>query len=1477
MADDVLRLFAPETRDWFRETFAEPTDIQARAWPRIAAGEHTLITAPTGSGKTLTAFLWAIDRLFSGAWENGSTRVLYVTPVKALGNDIHRNLIEPLRELQDRRLSAGHSPPEVRIAVRSGDTPQSERRRMLKDPPEILITTPESLNLLLTSRNGRRMLENLESVILDEIHALLESKRGVHLITAVERLVGLSGDFQRVGLSATVHPLELVARWLGGRRITPAGHQDRPVAILRGETEKARRLQVVSSLNDGDALPRDRETFWNALALSLRRLIRRRSSTLIFANSRRMVERVARLLNEGAGERLAWSHHGSLSREIRHVVEQRLKDGELRAIVATSSLELGIDVGAVDEVVMVQCPPSIASTIQRLGRSGHRVGETSRGRICPVHPRDLLQCAVAASAALAGDIEPAQPIRGALDVLAQVVLSMAVGEARPVAEIFDTIRCAEPYRTLSRAHFDLVVEMLAGRFDSSRIRTLRPLISLDRVDDTLRARPGAERLLYLAGGTIPDRGYYQLRLDGADTKLGELDEEFVWERSVGDTFTLGVQSWKIERITHSHVDVSAASSGASLAPFWRADERDGSLHLADRVARLLEQVEPTLEKPGAVERLAGELPLEDSARPQLVSFLAEQMAATSCLPHRHRVLVEHAASSRGRSNEQQVILHTLWGGRVNRALALALQTAWKRSCGARPHIIHDDDCVVLTVPADADAPCPFELVNPGEIEDLLRASLASTGFFGARFREAAGVALLLPRAGRGRRTPLWLHRQRAKEMLDVVREAEGFPLVLEAWRSCLEDGLDLEGLRARLQEVQDHLIEVRHVHTDKPSPLADHALWKQTNELMYEDDRPDGAAAPLRDDLFRELTTNAQLRPSVDPSLAVELDRKLQRLAEGYAPAPGRDLVDWVVERLLMTHAEWRELAAAVARDHGVEEAEAMVSVEARVVGLRRGTSILVTAIEHLPRVMAALGASRDDIVALDGGSPPETATVLRPEATDDDTAVPLTPPELVAERLRFFGPVAAESLAADLTLDQQTIDNALQLLATEQVIIIDQITRDATSPQVCDRENLERLLRLTRARSRPSFDPQPADQLPLFLAVHQDVGGTDDGIEGFRDRLEAVLGWPAPPKYWETEVLPARAEDYNPAWIDTLLIETDLRWLGCGDTRVTFLLEQDRRLLAQATVEELPRVSEAFPHRLGRFTLEELSRHSGRSSADLTTDLWNGVWSGLVSSDTFAPVRTAVRSGFKPELPRPRPAQRRRARRGDLGRWKASRPFEGHWFVLPAEHSAGDALDRDEESRDRVRLLLDRHGILFRRILERELPPFRWGAVFRSLRLMELSGEVVAGCFFQGISGIQFMDPSAFRRLRSGLPEDRVWWFNAADPASVCGLGIDLFNGRLPKRTWTSHLVHHGRRLVLVSEARGKRLRIEPAPDHPELERYFGVLKHLLARRVQPYRHLTVETVNGEAAAGSSFLPAFQKLFHVVRAGSAVRLSRRY
>ena len=944
---DNLSLFHPLVAAWFRASVGEPTAVQAAAWPRIAAGEHVLVTAPTGSGKTLTAFLWALDRLITGEYPRGRCSVLYVSPLKALNNDIQRNLLAPLEGLRAQFEEEGEAFPQIRVMTRSGDTPGRERQSMQRKPPEILITTPESLNLLLSSRGGTGLLGGVRVVILDEIHAVLDSRRGTHLITGVERLARLCGEFQRIALSATVRPLERVAEFVGGYRREGDRYLPRPVTPVRAEMKKRYRVEV--------RYPQQvvGESRWPAIIDACRQIINDNRSTLLFCNARRQAEQLTWQINGTADEMLAYAHHGALSREIRFEVERRMKAGRLKAIVATSTLELGIDIGALDEVVLIASPPAVSAAVQRAGRAGHKVGEVSRVTFFPTHGHDLLASAVLARGIMRGDIEECRVIRNPLDVLAQVLISMTALEPWDIDELYAEVRRSYPYHELTRTQFDLVLNMLAGRYADTRLRELSPRLSIDRLENTAAAKPGAVQELYRNGGTIPDRGMYHLRHLETNALIGELDEEYVWEARAGHTLTFGTQNWRIEKITHNDVFVLPGKA-AEKAPFWKSEELSRDFHLAQGIAEFLEEANDRLDDPDFLLELQRDYCLDPAAAEYLLDYLARQKEHTGCdLPHRHHIVVEHVETAPAGHPGNQMVLHTMWGGRVNRPYALALAEAWEEHFHHPAEIFTADDAIYIVMSQQVSGAEVLSLVTGARLEELLRKQLEGSGFFGARFREAAGRALLLSRLKRNQRMPLWVTRLRAKKLLAAVSHYQDFPLLLEAWRSCLQDEFDLEALRTMLAECETGAIRWSETRTLALSPFAQVMSWRQMNQYVYIDDTPDGkSASNLRGDLLQEVVFTPGLRPSLPPAVIAQFEAKRRRLAPGYAPGTPRDLLDWVKERLLIPQEEWQVLLAAIERDHGLAEAEILQGLEKKLaLMVPPNGEPLIVAVENVPRL----------------------------------------------------------------------------------------------------------------------------------------------------------------------------------------------------------------------------------------------------------------------------------------------------------------------------------------------------------------------------------------------------------------------------------------------------------------------------------------------------------------------------------------------
>ncbi len=1442
--NSALTPFHPHTRAWFDANFRAPTDVQARSWPVIAAGRHALITAPTGSGKTLTAFLWALDSFVTGRYAPGATRVLYISPLKALNNDIQRNLMEPLNGLRERFEVANEPFPPIHVQVRSGDTETSERQRMLRRPPEILITTPESLALLLTTQRGRNALATVETVILDEIHAVADNRRGTMLSTALERLARCAGDFQRVALSATVHPLAEVAAFVAGR---DRDHIPRPIDIVEGHDKKQIEFRVSFPEHVRAALDADAK-IWEPLSQTFREIIAANASTLFFTNSRRLAEKITLAINANDAAPLAYAHHGSLSREIRTEVERRLKSGALRAIVATNSLEMGIDIGSLDEVVLVQSPPSIASALQRIGRAGHRVGDISRGTLFPTHPRDFIEAAALATCIEGRELEPLAIIENPLDVLAQIVVSMTASETWSVDDIYALLRQSHSYRTLPRDHFELVVEMLAGRYAGSRIRDLKPRVVYDRIDQTLLAAKGALYALYSSGGTIPDRGYYHLRHADTGALVGDLDEEFVFEAQVGHTFAFGTQDWQIKRITHNDVLAAPAKARAGAIPFWIAEPYDRSFHYSSRIGDFLERAQAQLDgddEDGFVATLTAQHGFDASAARELAEHLARQRAQTAApLPHRHHLLVEFVQSGpggyQGPDEERQIVLHTLWGGRVNRPYALLLSAAWNAAYGYVPDVHADDDAIVVQVKGDVDATRVVDLVRADGLDGVLHDALERSGFFGARFRECAGRALLVTRQRFNQRLPLWMSRRHAKQLLTTVKQYSDFPVLLETFRTCLVDEFDLPALYRVLAEIESGEIAVSCVTTASPSPFAADIAWGQIAPYMYADDSPDSAAASaLSGDLIRAAVFDAALRPRIDRGVIEAFVAKRQRTAPGYGPTDATEAGEWLKERVLIPETEWREWIAGDVDVTGIP-----------VHWLTRDGRRWAVHPESARSVTQRLTDAPDDDL-VDIGDPRDQSQLLR-------------------EILSFHGPLTRDELARLLPLPEGDLDGALTELIDDGALVAGPLVAGDDAIRYCDVDNLEILLRQQRASSRHRLEPRALVDLPGFLAAWHRFGrnASDDTLAQTSERLR---GYTAQVDVWLNDLVEARHGSIDPHQFDAVLDLNGFVWVGHGAETVTVMPIDDLALLGTPGTEP-PAASEtvaaAFRDSAARYSYFQLVDASGQPSDVFSDALWRAVWQGRVSADSLTVLRAGSLRNYTltaPAPPPPRAAQRhspsslagaRRVARG------ASNGWPGHWFLLPAasEASDDDPLTALETAKDRVRVLLDRYGVVSREIANREGGAFRWAALFRALRVMELSGEIVAGLFFHGLSGPQFAAPSAIRQLeRGGGPES--FWVNATDPVAPTGLGIE-WPSELPHRRTSNYLAFCRGRIVLIAESYGRRLCFSGTLDDAEFTAATTLLSHLLRVR----RKLSIESIDGVAPSASAYVARLSDVFDVAR-----------
>jgi ATP-dependent helicase Lhr and Lhr-like helicase len=1463
MPSDPLASFTPPVRDWFTRSFERPTEAQAQAWPAIARGENVLVSAPTGSGKTLAAFLWGLDRLAAHPLADGErkTRLVYVSPLKALSYDVEKNLRAPLKGIGG----------DVSVAIRTGDTPQKERQAMLRTPPDVLITTPESLYLMLTSR-AREFLVDAEAVIVDEIHAVARTKRGAHLALSLERLEQLAGrPLQRIGLSATQRPLEEVGRFLvgAGRECTVIDAGIRkpldlkihvPVESMREPDAHDVTDPAVGGMGTaagggdlvghglGDAAPAaTARSIWPAIYPELLRLVKEHRSTIIFVNNRRGAERLAVRLNElaatedaerdgAAPPAIARAHHGSLAREERLIVEDLLKSGELPCLVATSSLELGIDMGAVDLVIQVESPKSVTAGLQRIGRAGHGVGEVSRGRIFPKFRADLLECAVVAKRMRDGDIEPTVVPRNPLDVLAQQIVAMtASGDELKVPALHETVRRAYPFAELSRELLDSVLDMLDGRYPSEEFAELRPRIVWDRVEDTIRARRGALQLAVTNAGTIPDRGLYGVHLpDGR--RVGELDEEMVYEARPGQTFLLGASTWRIEEITRDRVIVTPAPGAPGAVPFWRGDSvgRPKELGLAiGAFAREAVDREP--------EELADEYDLDERAARNLSAFLREQRDATRVVPSDRTVVVERFRDEIG---DWRLCVLSPFGGRVHSAWALALSARIRDEFGLESDAIWSDDGIIVHLP-DADEPPSAELlmVEPDAIEDMVVRELSGSALFGARFRENAARALLLPRAYPGKRTPLWQQRLKAQSLLEVAKRYGQFPIVLETYRECLQDVLDLPGLEQLLRGLHTRELSLVEVETQRASPFASSLLFDYVATYMYEGDTPSAerraAALSLDRDLLRELLGQEELRELIEPGALEEVEGDLQRTSERTRAANSDGLHDVLraVGDLTADEAQARCLPAV-----GAARILGELEKDRRAVRMRIGGEERWIASEDAGLYRDALGAV-----------PPGGLPAVFLEEVDE----PLS--RLARRYARTHGPFTTREVSDRYGLD---LGPVLRELERGGGLVRGELRPGGSEREWCDPEVLRRLRRASLASLRKEVEPAEQRALARFLPAWQGVDGAPPGgagVDRLREMLVPLQGLALAPEVWERDVLPRRVGAYSPGWMDQLCASGELVWVGAGAVgrnsgRVALLFREDARWLGPPNFKgERPdgRLHDAIRERLERgaaFWTDLVADIADAEPVELQEALWDLAWAGEATNDAFAPLRAPRLSVAK----RDRQAGRRFARRRRPG----APQVQGRWS-LTAPLFAG-APTHGPRMRAISELLLERHGIVTREAVLAEGVPGGFAGLYSELANLETLGTARRGYFVEGLGGAQFALPAAIERLR-GLRSDEPAGplvLAATDPANPYGATLpwpkreDDDSGRRPSRVPGAYVVTLDAEPVLYVERGGKGLLALREPDEAWLRPALDALAHEVRRGRVP--RLGVERFDGEPVVGS-------------------------
>ncbi|MFD9887245.1 ATP-dependent helicase [Streptomyces alboflavus] len=1549
--DGALDGFSPATRGWFTGAFSAPTSAQAGAWRAIAEGSDVLVVAPTGSGKTLAAFLAALDQLASTpppADPKQRCRVLYVSPLKALAVDVERNLRSPLTGIRQESVRLGLPEPEVRVGIRSGDTPAAERRALATRPPDILITTPESLFLMLTSAT-RDALTGIETVILDEVHAVAGTKRGAHLALSLERLDALlKRPARRIGLSATVRPVDEVARYLSPQR---------RVEIVQPESGKEFDLSVVVPVEDLGELGGspvadsdhggERPSIWPHVEERITDLVQAHRSTIVFANSRRLAERLCNRLNEIAYERatgealpddhspaevmaqsgaaqgappvLARAHHGSVSKEQRAQVEEDLKAGRLPAVVATSSLELGIDMGAVDLVVQVESPPSVASGLQRVGRAGHQVGAVSTGVVFPKYRGDLVQAAVVTERMRTGAIESLRVPANPLDVLAQQLVAMVALDSWQVDDLLALVRRAAPFASLPESAFTSVLDMLAGRYPSDAFAELRPRVVWDRVAGTVTGRPGAQRLAVTSGGTIPDRGLFGVFLAGADPKkgggrVGELDEEMVYESRVGDVFTLGTSSWRIEDITRDRVLVSPAPGVPGRLPFWKGDQLGRPLELGRALGAFLREV-GSLPQDDARGRLlaAG---LDTWAADNVLTYLAEQREACGHIPDDRTIVVERFRDELG---DWRVVVHSPFGAQVHAPWALALGARLTERYGMDAQVMHADDGIVLRLP-DADlmgldlldqdpadlGPTVDSTLDPdkapvgagdvafdkGEVGQIVTDQVGGSALFASRFRECAARALLLPRRSPGKRTPLWQQRQRAAQLLEVTSEFGSFPIVLEAVRECLQDVFDVPGLTELMGDIESRRVRLVEVTTPEPSPFARSLLFGYVAQFLYEGDSPlaerRAAALSLDSRLLAELLGQAELRELLDADVLATLEQELQWLTDDRRVKDAEGVADLL--RLL------GPLTDAELADRGAEPAWAeQLAGARRAIRVRVGGGDHWAAIEDAGRLRDALGTA---------------LPVGVPEAFTEPVKDPLG--DLLARYARTHGPFTSAAAAARFGLGAAVTDGALHRLAANGRVVQGEFHPAGIGQEWCDATVLRRLRRRSLAALRHELEPVPPAALAQFLPQWQHLSGHGlRGVDGLVRAIEQLQGASVPASALEKLVLPSRVTGYAPAMLDELTAAGEVVWAGAGalpgkDGWISLYLADAAPLL-------LPPPHPLEPTSLHQSVLDTLSggyglffrqiadqiratTHPDVSDPQLADAVWDLAWSGRLTNDTLAPMRSLLGSGRTAGSTAHR--AKRSVPRGRYGSLTAAaRPASrtgpptvaGRWSLLPAREP-----DPTLRAHALARTLLDRHGVVTRGAVGAEGVEGGFSAVYRVLSAFEDNGQTRRGYVVEGLGAAQFAMDGAVDRLRAGAtarergdgsrPSDaQTVVLAAADPANAYGAALPWPEppaeaGHKPGRKAGSLVVLVDGELTLYMERGGKSLLAwSTAPDgsapseDPRLAAAASALAS--AAKAGALGTVTVERVNGSPALTSPLSPLLELSgFHATPRGLRIR-----
>jgi ATP-dependent helicase Lhr and Lhr-like helicase len=1481
--------FHAVVRQWFEETFGEPSPPQVLGWPSISSGQHTLILAPTGSGKTLAAFLWAINHLVEQHLQEDlrpGVRILYVSPLKALNNDIERNLEAPLHGIREQARKSGLKLPTIRAAVRTGDTPQSKRASMLKHPPDILITTPESLYLMLTSKQARRMFTTVQYVIVDEIHSICSNKRGVHLSISLERLaVVAEQDFIRIGLSATQRPLEQVAAFLCGQQWIRKKLVPRLVHIVDAGQRKTMDLRVECAVPDFSTLPQ--EGVWPLVFTELLELIRLHKTTLIFVNNRRLAERVAAKLNEmisgvqgtfnlyavplktghtnGSAQRdtveevsesdIIQAYHGSMSRRARERMESDLKAGKLRALVATSSLELGIDIGSIDLVVQLQSPKGVARGLQRVGRSGHLVNATSKGRIFPTHREDLVEAAVVARAMAGHEVELTSIPKDCLDVLAQQIVAMVSVEEWDIDELFDLLRQSYCYQSLSRKLYLGVIQMLAGRYTHEAFRELRARISWDKVNNTLRALPGSSRLAITSGGTISDRGYFGVYLEDGKTKVGEVDEEFVYESRIGDTFILGTNVWRMKEIDASRITVTPAPGQPARMPFWRGEGIGRGFELAQQVGAFRREMNQKLDDPGCLKWLQREFPIDSRAAWNIQEYLRRQRESTATIPNDKVVIVE---GFRDEIGDPRIVVHSPFGRRINGLLSLVALSRVQEVLNVTPQMLYNDDGVLLRS-SDVDRlPLTiFDGITLKEAEEIVLNDLISSPLFSGQFRQNAARALLMPKIAPGKRTPLWLQRLRAGDLLQLARQFDDFPIVIETMREVLNDVLDFEHFKEIISQMESGSISIETMETEVPSPFAASMLFDFIAVYMYEWDQPrenrQSQYLSINRELLSEVVDTESIASLLRPEAIETIERQLQRQTDGYKARSPEELLE------ILLHIG--DLADTEIEERCIDNGAAFIaelSSNGRAVRIQLG---------HTQRWIAGEEEGMYETLA--------------------DEGVVST---IIFRHLQSRGPTTTEEIAGRYGLRSDEAERLLARLSATEQIIRGSFNRSVDQLQWCYRPNLERIHRQSISVLRKEITPSTLDDFTHFLLGWQHLYPDRrlTGTAGVQQCLEQLQALPLPSEIWERDILRSRLRDYSQELLNQTSAAGAIVWTGRGSGKMQCVFRGNGGIFIEPPAQE----TEALFGIAARRVLEYMKKHGASFLTDIRTGtqlsldgLNKGIaelfWAGLITNDLFAELQNVRRPPrMEQDVPverieildprhNPRKAKLMHTVRRAL---KQVPGWSGRWSLLHLRSVMGNELSIEERAHKQALQLLERYGIVAREFHRREeLVP--WALIAAALHRMEMRGEIRRGYFVEGLSGMQFALPVAveeLRRLRrKSNGESAPLLVNACDPANPYGLGINLPHNIRPveelrfARIPANYVVFQRGTPILLIENYGRRLWTLAETTEEilidALRIFVGVLQ--LPPNLRPVKSITIEHWNGIRPARSPLEPALRSL----------------